>query len=938
MEQTRQQIHRLLRAEVYAALETGPEGLSDAQVQERLARYGRNVLREVKGKPLILRFLANFTHVMALLLWAGGIVGFVAQMPQLAIAIWSVNIINGVFGFWQEYRAEKATEALRQMLPVNVRVMRSGVERSIPAEELVPGDVMILSEGDRISADGRLVEDAELTVDQSTFTGESHPVRKLSEAVLSDRLKGADLPNLVFAGTNVSSGSGKAVVFATGMETEFGKIASLTQGLSEELSPLQREMKVVTRNVTFIAVSVGILFFLISVWAAGMRWSEAFIFAMGMIVAFVPEGLLPTVTLSLAMGVQRIAKRNALVKRLSSVETLGCTTVICTDKTGTLTQNEMTVTDLYLNGRALQVTGVGYAPEGAITEQGRTIAATADQDVALLLTAASLCNDARLLPPTEETPRWTILGDPTEAALKVVAAKAGLGADDLAVRYPRVRVLPFDSRRKRMATIHQVILNGMPTRLAFVKGAPRETLDLCTTQWTNGHGVPLDDEARTRVLEMNDRYARAGLRVLAVAYRQPGQLPAPQGVGGYTAADVERDLTFLGLVAMMDPARPEVSAAVAQAHHAGIRIIMITGDYGLTAESIARRIGIVGDQQVRVITGAELDGMTDAQLDEAAKEDIIFARVSPEHKLRVVQWLQAAGHVVAMTGDGVNDAPALKRADIGIVMGLTGTDVAKEAADMILTDDSFASIVHAIEEGRAVYANIKKFATYVFTSNTPEAVPFVLYALTGGRIPLALNVMHVLSIDLGTDMVPALALGAEPPEPGLMDRPPRKLSEHIITRGMLFRAYGYLGIVQGAAAMFAFYARYWLAGYWGQWLDLPGDGTLYRSATSMALAAVVATQIGNLFAQRSERRSAFRLPLRGNPLLWVGIASEVALVLAIVYVPFMQRFIGTGPIPPHYWLLIIAWTPALLLADELRKVVLNLHDARKLKRQPRSLA
>lgn len=929
MDQLRESIHRLPVADVYAALETSPQGLSEAQVQERLARYGRNVLQEVKGKPLIVKFLAQFTHTMALLLWAGGIVGFIAQMPQLGIAIWSVNIINGVFGFWQEYRAEKATEALRKMLPANARVLRNGVESTVPAEELVPGDVVILAEGDRISADGRLVEDAELTVDQSTFSGESHPVRKLSDAVLTDTLKGAELPDLVFAGTNITSGSGKAVVYSTGMDTGFGRIARLTQGLGDDLSPLQREMKVVTSKVTMIAVTVGVIFFAISVTIAGMSWAEAFIFGMGMIVAFVPEGLLPTVTLALAMGVQRMAKRNALIKKLSAVETLGCTTVICTDKTGTLTQNEMTVTDVYVGERELKVTGAGYAPEGQIIAQGRPVTASADADLALLMSAVLLCNDSRLLPPNGESTRWTILGDPTEAALKVVALKAGLNAAEVAEQCPRVRVLPFDSRRKRMSTIHQVMIDGRPARVAYVKGAPREVLDLCTSRWVNGRESPLDDEARAKVLAVNDRYARAGLRVLAVAWRQPGRDLLASGTAGLTVDSVEKGLTFLGLVAMTDPARPEVAAAVESAHRAGIRIIMITGDYGLTAESIARRIGIVQGQDVRVITGEELNAMSDADLNEAAKSEVIFARVSPEHKLRVVQWLQSNGHVVAVTGDGVNDAPALKRADIGVVMGIAGTDVAKEAADMILTDDSFATIVHAIEEGRGVYANIKKFATYVFTSNTPEAVPFVLFALSAGRIPIALNVMHILSVDLGTDLLPALALGAEPPEPGLMDQPPRKLSEHIVARRMLIRAYSYLGLVQSAAAMVCFYAMYWLNGYWGKLIDLPDSGSLYLSATSMALAAVVATQIGNLFAQRSERRSAFRVPLRQNRLLWWGIVAEVTLLLMIVYVPFMQRFIGTGPIPAHFWPLILAWTPALLLVDELGKRVLNWRDARK---------
>jgi magnesium-transporting ATPase (P-type) len=921
MDTLRETAHRLPLSEVYAALDTRPQGLTAQEAQDRLGRYGRNVLEEAKGTPLILRFLANFTHTMALLLWVGGIVALVARMPQLAVAVWAVNVINGAFGFWQEFRAEKATEALRRMLPVHARVLRDGVEQRISAEELAPGDVVLLAEGDRVSADGRLVEDAELSIDQSTFTGEAHPARKLSEAVLGASVTDAERPNLVFAGTSVSSGMGKAIVFATGMSTAFGKIASLTQKLKEDPSPLQREMKIVTRNVSLIAITIGMLFFVISITLAHMKTAEAFIFGLGMIVAFVPEGLLPTVTLALALGVQRMAKRHALIKRLSAVETLGCTTVICTDKTGTLTQNEMTVTDIWLDGRALNVTGAGYDLDGQVLDGRRVTRADDEPGLEQLLLGASLCNDSRLLPPNGESDRWTILGDPTEAALKVAAAKAGLDISRASASCPRVRLLPFESRRKRMATVHQIDDRGAIERVAYVKGAPREVLDLCTRQWRDGQANALDEAERARIIEANDGYARRGLRVLAVAVRQlPFDRAAASG-SMYTVDTVERDLTFLGLVAMMDPPRPEVAAAVEQSRHAGIRIIMITGDYGLTAESIARRIGIVQQERVRIVTGLELDNMDAAQLVEALQDEVIFARVAPEQKLRVVEALQSMGHIVAVTGDGVNDAPALKRADIGVAMGIAGTDVAKEAADMILTNDNFASIVEAVEEGRAVYANIKKFATYIFTSNTPEAVPFILFALTGARIPLALDVMHILAVDLGTDMVPALALGAEPPEPGLMDRPPRKLSEHVITPRMLARAYLWLGMWQSLAVMAAFFWMFWTNGHWGQWLDLPSQGPLYRAATGMALATVVATQIGNLFAQRSERLSVFRLRLFNNPLLWVGIASELAVILLITYAPFMQRFIGTAAFSPRYWLFIFAWTPVLLLADELRKLI-----------------
>jgi len=618
------------------------------------------------------------------------------------------------------------------------------------------------------------------------------------------------------------------------------------------------------------------------------------------------------------MGTQRMAQRHALVKRLSAVETLGCTSVICTDKTGTLTQNEMTVSDLWVGGRRIAVTGVGYAPEGQLLENGRPVAATGE--IAEVLRAAALCNNARLLPPNGESPRWNILGDPTEAALLVAAQKGGLDLEAERETLPRLREFPFESRRKRMSTLHQ---RGRE-RVAFVKGAPKEVLALCTQVRWGGETLLLDAARQTEIMNANDEYARAGLRVLAVATRV---LPATERRRGaltqYTEADVESELTFLGLMAMMDPPRPEVAAAVSTCHEAGIRIVMITGDYGLTAESIARRIGIVQGEHPRVVTGTDLDTMSDTDLQAALAEEVLFARVAPEHKLRVVSALQALGHIVAVTGDGVNDAPALKKADIGVAMGLTGTDVAKEAADMILTDDNFASIVSAVEEGRGVYVNIKKFLSYIFTSNMPEAVPFILYVMSRTRIPLGLTVMQILSIDLGTDMVPALALGAEPPEAGLMQRPPRNLKEHVITPALLLRSYGWLGLLQSLATMAAFYYHYWVHGYWGQWLDLPATGPLYHAATAMALAAVVTTQIGNLFAQRTEQRSFFRTPLFNNRLLWIGIASELVLVLLLIYVPFLQRIFGTAGFPLEQWGFLFALAPLLLLADELRKALVR---------------
>jgi magnesium-transporting ATPase (P-type) len=909
-------IEALPLADIYVALGTQSQGLTHAEAAARLHRYGGNTIHTVETTSLVRKFLANFTHLMALLLWVGGLLGFLAQMPQLGIAIWLVNLINGVFSFWQEYQAEQATAALRHLLPTYARVVRDGQEQRLLAEELVPGDIMLLAEGDHISADGRLVYEAALRVDQSTLTGEAHPVRKTAEAVLRTGLTRVELPNLVFAGTSVVAGTGRAVVCATGMTTEFGKIAHFTQVVGDERSPLQQEMVHTTQVVTLIAVGVGLAFFVLAVTLAGVTLAESCIFAIGMIVAFVPEGLLPTVTLALAMGTQRIARRHALVKRLSAVETLGCTTVICTDKTGTLTQNEMTVCELWLAGRQLTVTGVGYAPEGQLLEQGQPIAWPMDADVRQLLVAAGLCNNARLLAPNALATQWTILGDPTEAALCVVAYKAGIDLETETAQTPRLREFPFDAHRKRMSTMHQPAGTPHATPVVYMKGAPKEVLALCTRIIIHGHVCPLVESQRAQIMAAHDAAARRGLRVLAVAQRT-----LPAGMTTCTPETVEADLTFLGLMAMLDPPRAEVAVAVEKCRRAGIRIIMITGDYGLTAESIARRIGIIRGPQPRLLTGPELTALDDQALKAALQDEVICARMTPEQKLRIVTALRELGHVVAVTGDGVNDAPALKKADIGVAMGRAGTDVAKEAADMILTDDNFAAIVDAVEEGRAVYANIRKFVAYIFTSNTPEAVPFVLFALSGGRIPLALTVMQILAIDLGTDLVPALALGAEPPEPGVMEQPPRRLAEHVITRALLLRAYAWLGAIQSLAALAAFYLLYWTHGYWGQWLDLPATGPLYRAATAMTLATVVATQIGNLFAQRTGSTSVWCRRWGSNRFVWVGIATELGLLALLLYVPVLQRLFDTAPFALSHWLFVFAWTPLLFMAEEGRKAL-----------------
>jgi potassium/sodium efflux P-type ATPase len=917
----------LTREALFDALETGDEGLSADLAAQRLSTYGPNAIREIKGRPLILKFLENFYHLFAIMLWVGGGLAFVAKMPQLGWAIFAVILINAIFSFWQEFKAEKATEALKRLIPHNARVIRDGRASEISASDLVPGDVIVLGEGDSISADARLIEESELKTNNATLTGESEPVRKTAAPIEAENLTALEMPNLVFAGTTVAYGVGKAVVFATGMSTEFGKIANLTQSVQSELSPLQKEMGKVTQIVAVVATTIGVIFFALGYLLGGLSLLEGFVFSVGIIVALVPEGLLPTVTLALAMGVQRMAKRHALIKKLSSVETLGCTTVICTDKTGTLTKNEMTVREAWVAGESIEVTGTGYAPEGELRYEDAALPADLREPASLLVRAAALCNNARLVPPEPpsaeecaldappETCGWTILGDPTEAALLVAARKAGFDEEHLPPGERRVFELPFDSVRKRMTVVH---MHGHE-RVAYVKGAPREVLDLCESYVSREGEKPLDTAVRDAVVEANDDFARNGLRVLAMAYR-----PVERSESDFTPETAERGLTFIGLMAMMDPPREEVARAVEECATAGIEIVMITGDYGLTAESIARRIGIIRGEQARIVTGAELNDMSSEDLETVlAEKEVLFARVSPEHKMRIAVALKDLGHVVAMTGDGVNDAPALKVADIGVAMGIAGTDVAKEAADMILTDDNFASIVNAIEEGRAVYDNIRRFVAYIFTSNVPELVPFVLFVLF--KMPLALTVMQVLAIDLGTDLLPALALGTEAPEPGIMNRPPRSRSARLLNVELLVRSQVFLGSIQATACMSAFYFLYWRYG-WRPGVSMEtigalavGGTTVYVLGTTMTHAAVVTTQIGNGFAQRTNVQSIFKVgPFSNKFLLW-GIAGELVVISLLIYVPFLAKFFNHGPIDAVDWAYLFCLVPALLVADEIRK-------------------
>lgn len=923
-------IYKLPVNKVLEELETSFQGLTQMQVQENQKKYGKNLIEEKKKKSIILTFLSNFIHLMAILLWIGGAIAFIAGMAQLGVAIWLVNVINGIFSFWQEFRAEKATEALKTMLPSFVRVIRDGQEQKILAEALVPGDIILLEEGDKISADARLIECSDLQVDQSTLTGESNPVHKTKDPVLSDDLTRAETPNLIFAGTSVSEGNGKAIVVEIGMKTEFGKIAGLTQTMGNATSPMQKELNRLTKQVSVIAISSGTFFFLAAVFFVKEPIASSFIFALGMIVAFIPEGLLPIVTLSLAKAVQRMSKRNALVKKLSSVEALGSTSVICTDKTGTLTQNEMTVCNLWLAEKEYEVTGVGYGPVGEIISNGQKFTADDDKDMKSLLIGAALCSNARLLPPNEESTRYTVLGDPTEACLGVAAQKAGIDMSKQSELTPRLRELPFESRRKRMTTIHQLERQVDGTnRIAYIKGAPKEVMKLSEFICVNGEVQPMAEKMREEIMEANDKYARNGLRVLAVAYRLlHKEDDIPTAMSAYTPEIIEKNLVFVGLVVMADPPRPEVAAAVSECHNAGIRIIMITGDYGLTAESIAKRIGIVKGSNPRVVSGLELQELSDEKLKEYLKDEIIFARVAPEQKLRVVTNLQEMGEIVAVTGDGVNDSPALKKADIGVAMGIAGTDVAKEAADMILTDDNFASIVHAIEEGRAVYSNIRKFLLYIFNANMAEAVPSLVFLISKGAIPLPLTVMQILTIDLGTDLLPALGLGTEKPEKGIMNLPPRNQKESLLTRKLVTKAFLWYGLLSSSASAFSYFFVNIQNGWPGIALAR-GNDPIYMKATTMSLAAIVFMQVGTVFNCRTQTQSVFKVGLFSNKQVDMGVIFEIFLIAFLIYAPVMQAVFNTAPIDLRDWLILCIWPPLILLIEETRKAVVRKRNNNK---------
>ena len=862
--------HTLSAADACARLESFSAGLTAAEAARRLDEYGSNELQAAhRISPWTILF-EQFKNVLIVILLAATVLSAFLGHGVEAVAITVILLFSVVLGFVQEYRAERAIEALRQMAAPTATALRDGEEREVPARDLVPGDVVVLRAGNRIPADARLIEAVNLQIQEAALTGESVPVEKHAAPLSNPELALGDRKNMAYAGTTATYGRGRAIVAATGMKTEFGKIAQMLQTVETRKTPLQENLDKLGHTLgraAFVVVGIIVALGLFR----GQPFIEMLVFGIALAVAVVPEALTAVVTISLAIGVQRLVKRRALMRRLPAVETLGSTSVICSDKTGTLTKDEMTARKLYVAGQLLEVSGAGYEPHGQFSRDGVSVEPSTPLE--RLLQAAALASDAHIA-RNEVAGRWQVTGDPTEGALVVVAAKAGLNKAALDAQFPRVHEIPFASDTKRMTTLHSVAEDVV----AFAKGAPEIILDSCERQWTADGETRLDAASRNELVETVRHMASEGLRVLAVASK-----------AGATLENAERDMTFLGLVGMIDPPRPEAKAAIQTCEQAGIRVVMITGDHPITAHAVARELGLL--KAGRVTSGAELEAMSEAELERQVENIEVYARVSPAHKLRVVTALQKKGHVVAMTGDGVNDAPALKKADIGIAMGITGTDVAKEAAAMMLTDDNFASIVAAVEEGRGIYSNIKKYLMFLLSSNIGEI------GLMGGAmllgLPLPLTAVQILYVNLATDGLPALALALDPPEADLMRRKPGNPRKGIFTRPVVT-----LMMVGGVWSMLVNLSLF----AWAL-----NSGRSVAEAMTMTFVSLVLIQFFKAYNFRSDRLSVLNRPFANTWLNW-AISWEFVLLLVVVYVPSLHKPFGT------FSLSVVDWAIAVGLA------------------------
>jgi len=901
---------------VLRALKTTPSGIGSEEAKERLNEYGYNELMEKKRRTALQMFLGEFKDIFILLLIfatvASSAIGYYELLQGAsegaldaftdAITIGVIVVLVAVAGFAQEYRAEKALEALKKLAAPKARVLRDGREVMIPAREVVPGDILLLESGDTVAADARIVEAVELKTDEAVLTGESTPIRKSLEPINPDTSI-AERKNTLFMATHTIYGRGKAVVTSTGMHTEFGKIAELVQTAKEEETPLQKKLDRFAKKIAYVVVVVAAIIFVLEFFAEGLNIKaliDSFLVSITLAISVVPEGLPAIVTITLALGAREFARRNAIIRRLSSAESLGATTVICSDKTGTLTKGEMTVRRIY-GGRIAEVTGVGYEPKGEFNADGNAVNPQDDPDLSLLLIAGSLCNNAKVV---SEKDTWRITGDPTEGALIVAAAKAGLDQAELEKQHPRIGELPFTSERKLMTTIHKT-LDGQ--QVAYIKGAPEVVLERCTHIFENGKEKKLSEAKRREILGINEKFASDALRVLGMAYKR-----LPSTLSEFREETIENDLTFLGLQGMIDPPREEAIQANKKCEEAGIRTVMITGDHKLTATAIAKEIGILKKDSI-VLTGAELDKMSDTELVKKVEDIAVYARVSPEHKIRIVDAWKRKGYVAAMTGDGVNDAPAVKSADVGVSMGISGTDVTREASDMVLTDDNFATIVRAVEEGRVIYDNIRKYARFLISCNFDEVLVIGTFAILAGLagasgevlFPLPLIPAMLLWINLVTDGAPAVALASDPPDEDVMERKPRKPGEGILHGMGAFIIASFT--LQAAGTLLVFVMEYYLfpAHPWG-WPNMPTPGSpadLARQATldEARTTAFVQAAMFELFVVwncRSEKRSVWRMGRDAfkNRFFVVAEIVSISLTLAIPYIPLTQTAFHLVPL------------------------------------------
>jgi len=925
--------------DIFRELKTREGGLSQEEAEFRMKKYGANELKVKKKTPMWMYFLYEFTDLMVMILIIAAVIALIAGEFKDAIVILVIVLINAIIGFVQKFKAEKAIEALQKMVAPTARVIRNNKEIQIPAKQIVPGDIIILMEGDRIPADARIITDNELETGEAALTGESMPVIKHSET--QENIAVGDTSNFVYMGTDVVHGGGKAVVIYTGMDTEFGKIANLTVATKKDKSPLQKELFRIGVFVGKVTLAISAMLLVIGYYIQGQAFVDTFLFATSVAVAAVPEGLPATVTIALAMGVQRLAKRNSIVRQLSSVETLGSTTHICTDKTGTLTKNEMTVKEILIDQYTAKIGGAGYKPYGTLLiksnqEQAYTIGDLNSHEeefehraqtlgkfkkdtpslynaLELISNISVLCNNAKITQNSIDHENvYSVLGDPTEGALLTMTMKFGFNLDAIRNAHQKVYELAFDSVRKRMSVITKNKKTG--DYYILTKGAPGSVIKQCTHMLLNGRVIILDNDTREKILAKNESMAKKALRVIGFAYREIEKKKK------YNNENDENKLIFVGLTGMIDPPRSDVKKAVMLAKKAGIKVYIITGDHGTTAEAIAEKIGLIDSKNKHlIITGSDLKKISDNELQDLFKDpktDIIFARVAPKDKLRVVTTLKKLGHTVAVTGDGVNDAPALKRADIGIAMGITGTDVSKEAANMILADDSFSTIITAVKEGRTIYENLKKFIFYIFSCNIGELI--TVFAAILLKLPAPLTAVLILSVDIGTDVLPALALGVDTPEKGIMDNPPRDPKAKIMDQNFVWR-FLYVGTFIGAIVigtyLWSLYSQGWT---WTQ--CLAPDSLIYIKSSTFAFAILVLIQMFNAYNSRSDHQSVFNLGLFSNLYLIGAVIISFVTVYIFVEVPFFQEWLGTTEFTWYEWLIIIAASSSILIVEEIRKI------------------